>query len=97
MRYEMEMDGETRQVCLQIWDTAGQERFQALGVSFYRGADCCVLVYDITDGRSFDHLPNWQKQFLHHCAPEEPKSFPFLVVGNKSDDEEKREVKLARA
>ncbi|KAF5791035.1 putative small GTPase, P-loop containing nucleoside triphosphate hydrolase [Helianthus annuus] len=29
-----------------IWDTAGQERFQSLGVAFYRGADCCVLVYD---------------------------------------------------
>ncbi len=28
----------------QIWDTAGQERFQSLGVAFYRGADCCVLV-----------------------------------------------------
>ena len=31
----------------QIWDTAGQERFQSLGVAFYRGADCCVLVYDV--------------------------------------------------
>ncbi|RZS20922.1 hypothetical protein BHM03_00053492, partial [Ensete ventricosum] len=30
-----------------IWDTAGQERFQSLGVAFYRGADCCVLVYDV--------------------------------------------------
>ncbi|KAJ6918925.1 ras-related protein Rab7 isoform X2 [Populus alba x Populus x berolinensis] len=33
-------------VTLQIWDTAGQERFQSLGSAFYRGADCCVLVYD---------------------------------------------------
>ncbi|CAD5184134.1 unnamed protein product [Musa acuminata subsp. malaccensis] len=32
---------------IQIWDTAGQERFQSLGVAFYRGADCCVLVYDV--------------------------------------------------
>ncbi|TYH85208.1 hypothetical protein ES332_D02G249100v1 [Gossypium tomentosum] len=30
----------------QIWDIAGQERFQSLGVAFYRGADCCVLVCD---------------------------------------------------
>jgi Ras-related protein Rab-7A len=29
----------------QTWDTAGQERFQSLGVAFYRGADCCVLVF----------------------------------------------------
>jgi GTPase SAR1 family protein len=33
----------------QIWDTAGQERFQSLGGAFYRGADCCVLTYDITN------------------------------------------------
>ena len=31
----------------QIWDTAGQERFHSLGAAFYRGADCCVLVYDV--------------------------------------------------
>ena len=33
----------------QIWDTAGQERFQSLGTAFFRGADCCVLVFDTTD------------------------------------------------
>lgn len=36
-----------RLVTMQIWDTAGQERFQSLGVAFYRGADCCVLCYDV--------------------------------------------------
>lgn len=35
----------------QIWDTAGQEKFRSLGGAFYRGADCCVLVYDITNKR----------------------------------------------
>jgi hypothetical protein len=38
----IKVDG--RDVTLQIWDTAGQERFQSLGVAFYRGSDCCVLV-----------------------------------------------------
>ncbi|RYR49230.1 hypothetical protein Ahy_A07g035576 isoform C [Arachis hypogaea] len=41
-----EVQFEDRLFTLQIWDTAGQERFQSLGVAFYRGADCCVLVYD---------------------------------------------------
>ena len=40
-------------VTLQIWDTAGQERFQSLGMAFYRGADACVIVYDITQRKSF--------------------------------------------
>lgn len=45
-----------RIVTLQIWDTAGQERFQSLGSAFYRGADCCVLVYDVTNPMSFENL-----------------------------------------
>lgn len=36
-------------VLQQIWDTAGQEKFQSLGQAFYRGADVCMLVYDITN------------------------------------------------
>ena len=35
----------------KIWDTAGQEKFRSLGGAFYRGADCCVLVYDISNKR----------------------------------------------
>ena len=36
---------------IQIWDTAGQERFKSLGSAFYRGSNCCVLVYDITSAK----------------------------------------------
>lgn len=61
-----------RLVTLQIWvcwasistspgwsdfqDTAGQERFQSLGVAFYRGSDCCVLVYDVNNTQTFTNL-----------------------------------------
>jgi len=48
-----------RLVTMQIWDTAGQERFQSLGVAFYRGADCCVLVYDVNVAKTFDNLDSW--------------------------------------
>ena len=48
---EVLIDGQIRS--LQIWDTAGQEKYQSLGFSFYRGADACVLVYDITNRESF--------------------------------------------
>ena len=47
MAKEVVVDG--RDVTLQIWDTAGQERFKSLGGAFYKGADCCVLVFDITN------------------------------------------------
>lgn len=41
-------------VPMMIWDTAGQERYQSLGAAFYRGADGVMLVYDVTDARSFE-------------------------------------------
>uniref|UniRef100_A0A8C4NAM6 RAB7A, member RAS oncogene family n=1 Tax=Eptatretus burgeri TaxID=7764 RepID=A0A8C4NAM6_EPTBU len=53
-----------RLVTLQIWDTAGQERFQSLGVAFYRGADCCVLVFDVTMANTFRTLDSWRDEFL---------------------------------
>ncbi len=49
---------------VQIWDTAGQERFQSLGVAFYRGADCCVLVYDVNVQKTFENLDTWRDEFL---------------------------------
>jgi len=83
-------------VTLQIWDTAGQERFQSLGVAFYRGADCCVLVYDMTQPKSFESLDSWRDEFLVQASPNDPDAFPFVVLGNKSDLD-KRKVPLAQA
>ncbi|XP_052730659.1 uncharacterized protein LOC108326450 isoform X2 [Vigna angularis] len=68
-----------------IWDTAGQERFQSLGVAFYRGADCCVLAYDVNVMKSFDTLDNWHEEFLKQANPPDPRSFPFILLGNKID------------
>ena len=72
----------------QIWDTAGQERFQSLGVAFYRGADCCVLVYDVNNAKSFENLDNWRDEFLIQAGPQDPDNFPFVVLGNKIDVDE---------
>ena len=59
---EVVVDG--RLVTMQLWDTAGQERFQSLGVAFYRGADCCVLTYDVNNSKSFESLDSWRDEFL---------------------------------
>merc|ERR1712054_701962 len=52
----VEHNGDQRLVTMQLWDTAGQERFQSLGVAFYRGADGCALVFDLTVKNSLEHL-----------------------------------------
>jgi len=70
---------------VQIWDTAGQERFQSLGVAFYRGADCCILVYDVSKAATFRALDSWRDEFLIQASPRDPDHFPFVVVGNKVD------------
>lgn len=64
----IELDG--KRVKLQIWDTAGQERFRTITTAYYRGAMGILLVYDVTDERSFNSklLHN-----LHNCA------FPHLL------------------
>lgn len=83
---------------MQLWDTAGQERFQSLGVAFYRGADCCVLVYDVNNSKSFDTLDSWRDEFLIQASPMDPESFPFVVLGNKVDVEDsKRMISSKRA
>lgn len=79
----------------QIWDTAGQERFQSLGVAFYRGADCCVLVFDVTNANSFKTLDSWRDEFLIQASPRDPENFPFVVLGNKIDLEN-RQVSFER-
>ena len=90
MEKEVVVDGKV--INLEIWDTAGQEKFRSLGGAFYRGADCCVLVYDITNKRSFDNIESWITEFLNQGAPKEPEKFPFILIGNKIDREEEREV-----
>ncbi|KAJ3070299.1 Ras- protein Rab-7 [Podochytrium sp. JEL0797] len=93
---DVEVDGKS--VTTQIWDTAGQERFQSLGVAFYRGADCCVLTFDVTNLKSFDQLDSWRDEFLLQASPRDPDNFPFVVLGNKVDlEDSRRQVSQKRA
>eukprot|EP00761_Pharyngomonas_kirbyi_P011344 gb/GECH01011369.1/.p1 GENE.gb/GECH01011369.1/~~gb/GECH01011369.1/.p1 ORF type:complete len:207 (+),score=46.98 gb/GECH01011369.1/:1-621(+) len=95
MTKEVEIDKKV--VTMQIWDTAGQERFQSLGVAFYRGADLCVLVFDVNEQKTFDSLESWRNEFLIQANPSEQDNFPFVVIGNKIDLEDTRQVTQKQA
>jgi len=89
---------EDKLVTLQIWDTAGQERFQSLGTAFYRGSDGVIFVYDTTNSASFDHIQNWYDEYLVSSGGENsPEKFPFILVGNKSDQTDLFQVTPSKA
>uniref|UniRef100_A0A8C5R532 Ras-related protein Rab-7b n=1 Tax=Leptobrachium leishanense TaxID=445787 RepID=A0A8C5R532_9ANUR len=77
-------------VTVQIWDTAGTERFQSLGAALYRGTACCLLVFDVTSPNSFQSLETWHKEFLVQAEPADPDTFPFVVIANKTDLDERQ-------
>lgn len=72
---------------MQIWDTAGQERFKSLRTPFYRGADCCLLTFAVDDVQSFRNLSMWRREFLYYADIQDGVNFPFVILGNKVDVE----------
>ena len=70
-------------------DTAGQERFKAINTSYYRKADCCLLVYDISERASFDDLKNY---FIEKIKEKCKKNIQIILLGNKTDLEDKRQI-----
>lgn len=69
---------------LQIWDTAGQERFRTITTSYYRGTNCIILVFDVTNVESFLHIKNWCSEANQYKQPD----VPFYLIGNKYDEPE---------
>ena len=73
---------------LQIWDTAGQERFKNIQASYYKGASGILVVYDITNKESFEHVNSW----LIEIEKNGNKNVYKFLIGNKNDLEDQRVV-----
>ena len=83
-------------VYLEIWDTAGQERFRTLNKIFIKDAKIILLVYDITDKKTFDELCNfWYKDIVSQL--DNSNNIVVGIAGNKSDLYQKQEVDLSDA
>jgi Ras-related protein Rab-1A len=87
------VDLDTKTIKLQIWDTAGQERFRTITSSYYRGAHGIIIVYDITDKESFENVRQWLFEIDRYASENVCK----LLVGNKSDLANKRQVEFETA
>lgn len=77
-----------KKIKLQIWDTAGQERFRTITTAYYRGAMGILLVYDITNEKSFENIKTWIKNIEQHASADVEK----MILGNKCDMEDKRKI-----
>ena len=73
---------------IQIWDTAGQENFRSITRAYYKNSVCALVVYDISSKDSFNNVSSW----VEDCKNQSPKTIFMVLVGNKSDLEDKRQV-----
>ena len=75
-------------ITAQFWDTAGQERFDSLASTYYRGSDACVIVFDVTDKRSFDRVGHWHSKMMEYVG--NSTDFPVVLLANKCDENKEK-------
>ena len=73
---------------IQIWDTAGQETFRSITRGYYKNSVCACIVYDITNRKSFSDVKSW----FDDCKKQTPKTVIMVLIGNKIDLGDEREV-----
>eukprot|EP01116_Phalansterium_solitarium_P005956 TRINITY_DN1827_c0_g1_i4.p1 TRINITY_DN1827_c0_g1~~TRINITY_DN1827_c0_g1_i4.p1 ORF type:complete len:212 (-),score=77.76 TRINITY_DN1827_c0_g1_i4:992-1627(-) len=83
---------DNKKIKLQIWDTAGQERFRTITTAYYRGAMGILLVYDVTDDKSFNNIRNWVRNIDQHAS----ENVARILIGNKADLVDKKLIETAR-
>ena len=71
-----------------MWDCAGQPQFGGLREGYYVQAQCAIIMYDLTDKKSFEHVELWRKGIIEQCG-----NIPMVVVGNKFDLVKDRDLK----
>ena len=82
------VDIDNKSYRIQIWDTAGQECFKSITRAYYKNSVCAIVVYDITCLDSFNNVSSW----IEDCKNYSPKNVYIVLVGNKSDLEERRQI-----
>ena len=84
---------EKHKIQLQLWDTAGQELFRSVTRGYYRGSAGAFLVFDITNRDTFDNIGRW----LQDIKDVARSDVVTLLIGNKSDKADQRQVSTEEA
>jgi len=72
-------------ICFKCWDTAGQDKFAGLKDGYYLQADCAIIMFDVTNPRSYINLNKWYNDLIRTCG-----NIPIVICGNKVDDPERK-------
>ena len=85
-------------VKVSMWDTSGKKSLDSknIGTLFFENTHCLILVFDLTDLKSFESIEVWRNGFLKRLDPKDPKAFPCVLIGNKCDEVENRKVSQER-
>ena len=75
-------------VKVQLWDTAGQDKFRAITRNYYKGARGIILIYDITNIKSYDNIKKW----INEIKEEISEKVTIILIGNKIDNEKERKI-----
>ena len=75
----------TKKIILNIIDTAGEERFKAITKTYYKGSDGAVLLYDITEKKSFEHINMWIESIKTTAGEIDYSKYSVLLLGSKID------------
>ena len=84
---------EDKVVILNLWDTAGQERFKSLIPSYIKDSAVAIVCYDVTCRDSFLSVEKW----VEDAKAIRENDVLLILVGNKADMEQQRQVTLEEA
>ena len=91
---EIEINGkiEKKNFSVSLFDTAGQERFRSITKNYIKGSDGIILIYDITNRESFEHLETWLNSIKEVLSDWKASDYLILLLGNKLDLIEQEEI-----
>ena len=75
----------TKSFEISLVDTAGQERFRAITKTYFNGADCILLIYDVTNQESFLNVKSWIESIHESIGNHEDSKYVIVLIGNKID------------
>lgn len=74
-----------KKIKIKVWDTAGQERFRTITKQYYKNAEGIILIYDVTESKTFDQIEDWVMNIMDN----KQSDAKVILVGNKIDCEER--------